>query len=69
MNILAVILIVTGVVLLFVGKNVANHLPPNYQSEDDDFLQLLQTMGNLVKGAGVVLLIIGVICLLIGTML
>ena len=46
MNILAVILIVTGVVLMFVGTNLANHLPPNYQSEDDDFLQLLLTMGN-----------------------
>lgn len=65
MEILAVIMIVTGLVLLVAGKNVANHLPPDYQSEDDGFRQLLQTMGSLVKAAGVVLLMIGAVCLLL----
>lgn len=65
MEILAVIMIVTGLVLLVAGKNVANHLPPDYQSEDDGFRQLLQTMGSLVKAAGVVLLVIGAACLLL----
>lgn len=65
MEILAIIVIITGLVLLIVGRNVPRYLPPNYQEEDDGFLQLLQTMGNLVKGAGVVLLVIGVACLFI----
>ena len=65
MEILAIIVIITGLVLLIVGRNVPRYLPPNYQDEDDGFLQLLQTMGNLVKGAGVVLLVIGVACLFI----
>ncbi|MDE6433767.1 MAG: hypothetical protein K2L07_06005 [Lachnospiraceae bacterium] len=63
MEILAVIMIVTGMVLLAAGKNVANHLPPDYQSEDDGFRQMLQTMGGLIKGAGVVLLVIGMVSL------
>ncbi|MCM1180604.1 MAG: hypothetical protein NC347_10140 [Clostridium sp.] len=61
MEILAVIMMVTGVVLLAAGKNVANHLPPDYQGEDDGFRQLLQTMGGLVRGAGVVLFVIGAV--------
>ena len=65
MEILAIIVIITGLVLLIVGRNVPRYLPPNYQEEDDGFLQLLQTMGNLVKGAGVVLLVIGVAYLFI----
>lgn len=65
MEILAIIVILTGLVLLIVGKNVPKYLPPNYQEEDDGFLQLLQTMGNLVKGVGMVLLVIGVVCLFI----
>lgn len=65
MEILAIIVIITGLVLLIVGRNVPRYLPPNYQEEDDGFLQLLQTMGNLVKDAGVVLLVIGVACLFI----
>lgn len=65
MLILAVILIVTGMVLLIVGRNVVKYLPPNVQTEDEGFLQLLQTMENLVRAAGFVLLFLGAICLLI----
>ncbi len=63
MEILAVIIMGTGLVLLVAGKNVGNHLPPDYQSEDDGFRQLLQTMGSIVRTAGVVLLVIGVVCM------
>lgn len=65
MMILACILIVTGLVLLVVGRNVTRYLPPDYQNEDDGFRQLLQTMGNLIKGVGIVLLLAGVVCLII----
>ena len=40
MEILAIIVILTGLVLLIVGRNVPKYLPPNYQEEDDGFLQL-----------------------------
>lgn len=68
MLILAVILIVTGMVLLIVGRNVVNHLPPGVQTEDEGFLQLVQTMENLVRAAGIILLSLGAVCLLISVL-
>lgn len=69
MQILGIIVLVVGMALLIVGRNVDKHLPPGYQGEEDDgFLQLLQSVGNLVSGAGIVFLIIGLLCILIGVM-
>lgn len=63
MAILGIIMIVVGLTLMIVGRNVANNLPPGYQEDDDSFLQLLQSMGNLLKGAGVVFIITGLGCI------
>ncbi|MDE6760358.1 MAG: hypothetical protein K2J90_06675 [Lachnospiraceae bacterium] len=67
MQILGSIISVVGVVLLIVGRNVGKYLPPDYQKEEDDgFLQLLQSMGRLISGAGAVFLVIGIIIILSG---
>jgi hypothetical protein len=72
MEILALIFIATGLVLLLVAKNVTNYLPPNYmgdasgQQSDDGFVELLQTMGRLVRGLAYVFFVIGVVCLMVG---
>ncbi|MCI8508863.1 MAG: hypothetical protein HFJ06_09915 [Lachnospiraceae bacterium] len=67
MQILGSIISVVGVVLLIVGRNVGKYLPPDYQKEEEDgFLQLLQSMGRLISGAGVVFLVIGIIMILSG---
>lgn len=67
MQILGIIISVVGVVLLIVGRNVDKYLPPDYQKEEDDgFLQLLQSMGRLLGGAGIVFLVIGIIMILSG---
>jgi len=67
MQILGIIILVTGIVLIVAGRNVSGNLPPNYQNtEDDGFLQLLQSMGKLVGGAGGILIVIGIICIVIG---
>ncbi len=65
MTILGIILIIVGAVLLFIGKNFTRYLPPDYQNEEDGFLQLLQSMGNLLGGAGIVFLIAGFLCILL----
>lgn len=66
MQILGSIISVVGVVLLIVGRNVDKYLPPDYQKEEDDgFLQLLQSMGRLISGAGAVFLVIGIIMFLL----
>lgn len=67
MQILGIIILVTGIILFLVSKKISGNVPPNYQSgEDDDFLQLLQSMGKLVGGAGIFLVVIGVLCILLG---
>lgn len=66
MLILGIIILVVGITLLIVGKNVARSLPPNYQGEEsDDFLGLLLSTGKLIGGAGVIFLVVGVICIVI----
>lgn len=65
MKILGIIMIVVGVALLIVGRNVANSLPPNYQEEEDDgFLKLLQGMGKMISVAGIVFGLVGILCLI-----
>ncbi len=67
MQLLGIINLVTGLVLVLVGRNVSRGLPPSYQSENDDgFLQLLQSMGKLIGGAGVLFVIIGMVFIVIG---
>lgn len=66
MQILGIIVMVVGVVLFMVGRNLDRYLPPDYQSEEDDgFLQLLQSTGRMIRGAGVVFLIAGIVCVLV----
>lgn len=70
MQILGSIIGVVGVVLLLVGRNVDKYLPPNYQREEDDgFLELLQSMGKLISGAGAAFLVIGIIMVLSGILI
>lgn len=67
MQILGVIVLLTGLVLILVARNLSRYLPPNYQeTEDDGFLELMQSMAKLVGGAGAVLLVIGGVCVLVG---
>lgn len=67
MDILGIILIVVGVALMIVGRNVANSLPQNYQEEEDDgFLRLLQGMGRMLSVAGILFILVGIFCLIFG---
>lgn len=67
MGILGIIMIVVGVTLLIVGRNVANSLPPNYQQEEDDgFSRLLQGVGKMLSAAGIAFILVGILCLILG---
>ena len=67
MGILGIIMIVVGVALMIVGRNVANSLPPNYQEEEDDgFLRLLQGMGRMLSVAGILFILVGILWLIFG---
>lgn len=67
MGILGIIMIVVGVALMIVGRNVASSLPPNYQEEEDDgFLRLLQGMGRMLSVAGILFILVGILCLIFG---
>ncbi len=67
MGILGIIMIVVGVTFLAVGRNVANSLPPNYQQEEDEeFLKLLQKVGKMLSAAGILFILVGILCLLFG---
>jgi len=64
MVILGLIMIVVGIALIFVGKNVTSYLSHNYQGGDDGFPELMKSMGNLLAVAGVIFIIAGCICIL-----
>lgn len=67
MQILGFIIIVVGLVLIIVGKNLARSLPPDYQEqEDDNFLELLQGMGSLLAKGGIVFCVAGILCIIAG---
>lgn len=66
MQILGILVIVVGVVLILVGKNVAGYLPPDYQDGEDGFLQLVQSMGQQLRRAGLVFLAAGAVCIVAG---
>lgn len=65
MAILGVLIVIVGVVLILVGSNMTRHLPPDYRDEEDGFLQLLQSMGNLLARAGGIFMAAGIICILV----
>lgn len=65
MQILGIIVLLTGLVLVLVAGNLSHYLPPNYQNEDDGFTELMQSMGKLLGGAGGVLIAIGIVCILV----
>lgn len=57
-------MMVVGLALLVVGKNITRYLPPNDQGDEgDEFLQLLQSVGKLLRGVGIAILVIGLVCL------
>lgn len=66
MSILGIIVMVVGIALVIVGKNMGRYLPPNYQEEEDGFLPLLQSMGGLLTKGGIVFCVVGIICILSG---
>lgn len=67
MNILGIIIMVVGMALVIVGRNMGRYLPPNYQEEEEDgFLPLLQSMGSLLAKGGIVFCVVGIICILSG---
>lgn len=67
MQILGIILLITGAVLMLAGRNVAGSIPPHYDAnEDDDFRALLGQVGKFLKMIGVLLIIGGMICIAIG---
>lgn len=56
-------MIVVGIALLIVARNVIGSMPPNYQNDDDgSFIQLLQGMAKLLSIAGILFLLAGVGC-------
>lgn len=58
---------ITGLALILVGRNIAGQMPPNVSQEADmDFLQLLQSMGKMIKIAGIVFEVVGVVMLVYG---
>ena len=65
MSILGIIVMVVGMVLVIVGRNMGRYLPPDYQAEEEDgFLSLLQSMGSLLTRGGILFCIAGIICIL-----
>lgn len=68
MQIFGFIILITGIILILVARNVSGNLPPDYHNTEDDdgFLQLLQSMGKLVRGAGILFIIVGVVCIFLG---
>ncbi|MBR1866332.1 MAG: hypothetical protein IJ801_07480 [Lachnospiraceae bacterium] len=65
MAVLGVLVIIVGVVLILVGRNMTRHLPPDYREEGDGFLELLQGMGNLLGRAGGIFVAAGIVCMIV----
>ena len=62
MNILGIIIIITGMGLFFAGRLTKRSLPPDYDgSSDDGFLELLCSVGKTLEIAGGVFVVIGVL--------
>lgn len=65
MNILGIIIIITGLGLFFAGNITNKSLPPDYNAAaDDGFFELLCSVGKVLKIAGCVFVVIGILCLL-----
>lgn len=66
MNILGIIIIITGLGLFFAGRLTKRGLPPNYDgASDDGFLELLCSVGKTLEIAGGIFIVIGVICFIL----
>lgn len=61
MIILAIIMILVGIVLWIVGRNITRYLPPNYDGGDDGFLELMKTTGGFIQIIGVGFLVAGIV--------
>ena len=55
---LAGIVFLIGIVLLIVGKNVTNYLPPNYCQSDDGFVELMKMTGSMIKSIGIIFFVV-----------
>ena len=66
MRILGIIMLVVGLVLMIVARNLTGYLPPQYRMEDDGFPELMRSMGNCIKVAGILLLIAAGIIFFVG---
>lgn len=62
---LAGIVFLIGIVLLIVGKNVTNYLPPNYDQSDDGFVELMKMTGSMIKIIGIIFLVVAGIMVVI----
>ncbi len=63
MEILGIIVIVTGIGLLFAGRITSRSLPPDYREEQEDgFLELLKTVGNVISAIGILFILGGLVC-------
>lgn len=64
MQILGIILVIVGLVLFVVGKKLPAYLPPGFQQEEEDadLYELLQGMGKMLSGIGIVFLVAAIVC-------
>ena len=66
MNILGVLIIITGLGLFFAGRITQKSLPPNYdRASDEDFFELLSGVGKTLEIAGGIFVVAGIICFMI----
>lgn len=62
MNILGLILIGTGIIILFVAKLVLRQVPRDYDYDSDDgFLDLLKMTSDILNVIGYIGILIGII--------
>ncbi|MGN0438588.1 MAG: hypothetical protein ACI4F4_08710 [Lachnospiraceae bacterium] len=70
MNILGIILIITGMGLFFAGRLTKKSLPPDYDAvADDGFYELLCSVGRVLEIAGCIFVVIGILCVFICALL
>lgn len=70
MGILGLILIGTGVIILFVAIFTRRQVPKDYDYDSDDgFIDLLNMMSSIIRIAGILLIVLGIIFLLINQFL
>lgn len=66
MNILGMIIVITGIALIFAGRLTRRSLPPDYHMDaDDGFFKLLDSVAKFLERAGGVFVLIGMVCILL----